>query len=223
MDNSRTEILIGKENINKLNTKIVTIVGVGGVGGYVAVMLARAGIDNIVLIDFDKVCPSNINRQIVAYNSTIGKSKVEVLKNMIEDINPNAQVKIFDEKLTEENVEKLINKNSFVVDAIDSVKDKIALICYCKDNDIEIISAMGAGNRFDIPNFQIMDIEKTHDDGLAKVVRKKLREIGVKGLNVAISTSSAIKTDGIIGSISYYPVACACVISSYVVNKIINS
>ena len=221
MDNSRTELLLGKENIEKISKSHVTIVGTGGVGGYVALFLARAGITKFTIIDFDKITPSNINRQAVAFTDTIGLDKVKVLRDMILEINPDAQVDAVDERLYEENVVKLIKTNTFVVDAIDSVKDKVALICYCKKNNINIISAMGAGNRFDSPSFTVVDIEKTHDDGLAKAIRKRLRELGIKGLDVAISYSKPQKFDKIIGSISYYPPACACVIASYVINKII--
>ena len=221
MDNSRTELLLGKENIEKISKSHVTIVGTGGVGGYVALFLARAGISKFTIIDFDKITPSNINRQAVAFTDTIGLDKVKVLKDMILKINPDAQIDAVNERLCEENVTNLVKNDTFVVDAIDSVKDKVALICYCKKNNINIISAMGAGNRFDSPSFTVVDIEKTHDDGLAKAIRKRLRELGIKGLDVAISYSKPQKFDKIIGSISYYPPACACVIASYVINKII--
>lgn len=221
MDNSRTELLLGKENIEKISKSHVTIVGTGGVGGYVALFLARAGISKFTIIDFDKITPSNINRQAVAFTDTIGLDKVKVLKDMILKINPDAHIDAVNERLCEENVVKLVKNDTFVVDAIDNVKDKVALICYCKKNNINIISAMGAGNRFDSPSFTVVDIEKTHDDGLAKAIRKRLRELGIKGLDVAISYSKPQKFDKIIGSISYYPPACACVIASYVINKII--
>ena len=221
MDNSRTELLLGKENIEKISKSHVTIVGTGGVGGYVALFLARAGISKFTIIDFDKITPSNINRQAVAFADTIGLDKVKVLKDMILKINPDAQIDAVNERLCEENVVKLVKNDTFVVDAIDSVKDKVALICYCKKNNINIISAMGAGNRFDSPSFTVVDIEKTHDDGLAKAIRKRLRELGIKCLDVAMSYSKPQKFDKIIGSISYYPPSCACVIASYVINKII--
>ena len=223
MDKSRTELLIGKENLNLLSKKHITIVGVGGVGGYTAVMLARAGVEKMTIIDFDNVTPSNINRQIIAYESTIGKPKVDVLKSMILQINKNAEVQDINAKLTAENVDNLIKNTDIVVDAIDSVADKLSLIVYCKKNNINIISAMGAGNRFSIPKFEVTDIFKTHDDGLAKVVRKKLRDEGIKHLEVVSSNMPVeYKSEkGNVGSISYYPAMCGCVISAEIVNKIL--
>ncbi len=222
MDNSRTEKLIGKENIEKLRQKRVTIVGCGGVGGYTAVFLARAGIEKFTLIDFDKISPSNVNRQVIAFNSTIGKVKVDALKDMILDIYERAEVETFNMKLDATNVKDLIKNCDVVVDAIDIVKDKLALIIYCKKNNINIISAMGAGNRYDIPHFFLTDIFSTHDDGLAKVIRKGLRENGVDSLEVVISDSKPIKTSGEIASISYYPASIGATIASAIVNKIID-
>ena len=221
MDNSRTEILIGKENLEKIKNVHVTIVGCGGVGGYCAVFLARAGVEKFTLIDFDKVSPSNLNRQVIAYESTIGRVKVEVLKDMILAINSEVKVNGIDARATEENLASLIKDTDIVIDAIDSVKDKIALILYCKKHNIYIISAMGAGNRYDEPNFYLTDIYKTHDDGLAKVIRKKLRENNVNSLDVVTCNSKPQKVDGVIGSISYYPASSGATIASVVINKII--
>ncbi len=223
MDNSRTLILIGKDNLDKLKSKHVTIVGTGGVGGYIAIMLARAGIEKFTLIDFDDVSPSNVNRQIVAFSSTIGRKKVEVLKEMIEDINPKAEILIYPQRLTCENIKNLIGQTDIVIDAIDSVKDKVELIAFCKLNSVKIISAMGAGNRYDIPSFELKDIFSTSDDGLAKAVRKGLRERKIDSLEVVISQSKAKKVEGgVIGSISYYPAMSGCYIAAVVVNKIVD-
>lgn len=222
MDNSRTEKLLGSENLKKIGQKYVTIVGCGGVGGYTAVFLARAGVQNFKLIDFDKVSPSNVNRQAIAFASTIGKVKVDLLKDMILDINKDASVTAVNERLTKDNVSSLIDKTDIVVDAIDQTRDKLALILYCKKNNINIISAMGAGNRYDNPNFVLTDIYKTHDDGLAKVLRKGLREAGIDSLDVVISTSKPVKVSGAIASISYYPPASGATIASSVINMIID-
>lgn len=220
---NRTEILIGKENLNKLKNSNVAIFGVGGVGGYVTEMLVRAGVENLTIVDFDVVDKSNLNRQIIALNSTIGQPKVEVLKNRILDINPNCNVNAINCRYTKENSENLLNQNyDYVVDAIDSVNDKINLIVECKKKDLPIISAMGAGNRIGIPNFKITDISKTYNDGLAKVVRKKLKNENISKLDVAFCEDLPVVKGEITGSISYFPSMCGCVISSYVIEKLIN-
>ena len=220
MDLSREELLIGKEGVEKLKSKSVILVGVGGVGGYVAELLVRAGIGMIKLVDFDKVSSSNINRQVVANSKTIGRSKVEVLKEILLKINPNLQCEIVDEKLTSDNVEKIITPCDICIDAIDSVTDKVALIIYCKNHNINIISAMGAGNRTGIPHFILTDIYKTHDDGLAKILRKKLRESGIATLEVVTCEEKAISTgQRTIGSISYYPAMCGITLAAVVINK----
>ena len=221
---TRTEMLIGKENCEKLKNSHITIVGLGGVGGYVAIMLARAGVSNFTLIDFDKVEESNINRQYVASTKTVGKFKTEVLKGLMEDINPEINIDIKTERLTEDNLSTLIDrKTNFCIDCIDSVKDKVALCTYCYFNNIPIISAMGAGNRIDIPEFKVMDLYKTANDGLAKAMRKNLKEKGVKNLQVVAPVSPALKDINGVGSISYYPAMCGCVLSAYVINSLINS
>ena len=221
---TRTEMLIGKENCEKLENSHITIVGLGGVGGYVAIMLARAGVSNFTLIDFDKVEESNINRQYVASAKTGGKFKTEVLKGLMEDINPEINIDIKTERLTEDNLSTLIDrKTNFCIDCIDSVKDKVALCTYCYFNNIPIISAMGAGNRIDIPEFKVMDLYKTANDGLAKAMRKNLKEKGVKNLQVVAPVSPALKDINGVGSISYYPAMCGCVLSAYVINSLINS
>lgn len=215
----RTKSLLGEDGIKKLQNASVTIVGVGGVGGEVAVLLARAGIGRLRLIDFDVVDETNINRQAVAYTNTVGKKKTDVLAEIIKKINPNCLVEAISKRLTKENVGELL-ENSFVVDAIDSVQDKVELIDYATKNNLQIVSAMGAGNRFDYPYFKVVDIYKTSNDGLAKVLRKKLKERGVKKLQVVAPESVAQKISPV-GSISYYPVACATVVSAYVVNQIL--
>lgn len=221
MDKSRTEALIGEENLDKLAKKMITVVGVGGVGGACATMLARAGVEKVRIVDFDLVTSSNVNRQVIAFADTIGQKKVEVLSSMLKRINPNIFVDAICERLTKENVERIVKDSDVVVDAIDSVKDKLELILYCKRNNIYIVSAMGAGNRFDVPNFYLTDIYKTHDDGLAKVLRKKLREENIKELDVVTSSSKPQKVEGVIGSISYYPAASATVLCAAIINKII--
>lgn len=226
MWNDRTKALIGDVGIKKLKESNVAIIGIGGVGGYVCLMLARAGVGNITLVDFDRVDETNINRQVVANVNTTGMLKTEVMKNMILSVNRDCKVEIFSERFCAKFAEKLFSKKfDYIVDAIDSVSDKVDLIVYCKQHGINIISAMGAGNRIDIPHFKVVDIYKTSNDGLAKIMRRKLRENQIDSLDVATSESPAIKNDenkNIIGSISYYPAMCGCVLSAYVVNKILN-
>ncbi|MBO5394479.1 MAG: ThiF family adenylyltransferase [Clostridia bacterium] len=221
MDKSRTELLVGKEGIEKLASKHITIVGCGGVGGYCAVMLARAGIERMTIIDFDSVSSSNVNRQIIAFEDTIDRAKVDVLSEMMQKINKNIKIDAKNEKLTAENVNYLVGKTDLVIDAIDSVPDKIALIVFCKKNNINIVSAMGAGNRCDIPVFEVVDIYKTYNDGLAKVVRKKLKEEGVVSLNVVTSFSKPAAAVRPVGSISYYPAMCGCTLAAWVINQIL--
>ena len=218
----RTEQLIGCESYQKIKNSVILIVGVGGVGGYAAEFFARAGVGNLVLVDFDKVENSNINRQIIATSKTVGEFKTEVLKQRLLEINPDISVRIFTQRFNEESAEKILGeKFDFVVDAIDSVKDKTSLILFAKRAGFKVISAMGAGNRFDIPSFDVKDIFKTQNDGLAKAMRKNLREAGVSELPCVCAKSQAIKLSGVVGSISYYPPACASVICAYVLNEII--
>lgn len=218
----RTELLIGSNGLEKLNKSHVAVFGVGGVGGYVCEMLARAGVGKLTIIDFDVVSESNINRQIIALNSTIGKLKVDVLRDRLLDINPNLIVNALPLKFEEGNKDQIFSeKFDYVVDAIDMVPNKITLIETCYKLGIKIISAMGAGNRCDIPYFEIADIYKTYNDGLAKVMRKKLRELDIKHHNVVFSKNLATPNGNVVGSISYYPSMCGCVLSGYVINELI--
>ncbi len=220
----RTKVLVGEDGLNRLKNSSVCVVGLGGVGGYVCHILARAGVGNLTLIDFDDVNETNINRQIVADTTSIGRLKTDVLKEQIAKINPKCNVKTISERFSEENAPKLLDgKLDYVVDAIDSVANKTELICYCKRNKIKIVSAMGAGNRIGIPEFAVMDIYKTSNDGLAKVMRKNLKARGIKALRVVCCKENAIKTarNQPLGSISYYPAMCGCVLGAFVVNEIL--
>lgn len=221
----RTKILLGQAGLEKLSKCHVAVIGIGGVGGYVCLLLARAGIGNLTLVDFDVIDETNINRQVVANVKTLGKKKTEIMKEMILDINPKCKITVHDSRFDKTSCDKIFSKYfDFVVDAIDSVEDKVELISYCKTNDIEIISAMGAGNRAEIPDFKVMDIYKTSNDGLAKIMRKKLREREIKSLDVVTSLQVAQKNldSRDIGSISYQPAMCGCVIAGFVVNKLID-
>lgn len=226
MWSDRTKILLGEDSLKKLNDSKVAIIGVGGVGGYVCQMLVRAGIGNLLIVDFDKVDETNINRQVVANVNTVGLFKVDVMKKQLLEINPALNIKSVNAKISKENLEQILPPNEkfdYVVDAIDSVKDKVDLICYCKQNGLKIISAMGAGNRFEVPKFEVMDIYKTSNDGLAKVVRKKLREQNIDSLKVVTSTQTAItQSNKVVGSISYQPAMCGCVLAGVVANDLLD-
>ena len=218
----RTELLIGKENLEKLNNANILVVGVGGVGGYVCEFLVRTGIQNLTIVDFDTVEVSNKNRQIIALDSTLHSTKVDVLATRLKDINKNLKLAVFDKKLDEELLKNIdLRQYDYVVDAIDDVPNKVKLIKNCYQLNVPTISAMGAGNRFDIPNFVVEDLYKTSNDGLAKVLRKKLREEEVLKHTVVYSKSAPINCGRVIGSISYYPPACASVLTAYVVNEIL--
>ncbi|MBQ3214257.1 MAG: ThiF family adenylyltransferase [Clostridia bacterium] len=218
---SRTQIVIGSENVEKLKNSNIAILGVGGVGGYVAEMIARLGVENITIVDFDKISVSNLNRQIIALNSTIGKYKVEVLKSRILDINPKCNVVEVNSKISSQNVDKILNNNfDYVVDCIDDIPAKIAVAKYCKENKLKIVSSMGTGNRYKMPQFEVSDISKTSYDKLAKKLRKLLKDEGITSLDVIYTKEEIEKTEAL-GSVVYYPLMCAGTIVSFVVNKII--
>ena len=190
---SRTELLIGKENIEKLQKSKVAVFGIGGVGSYVVEGLARAGIGNFILVDSDDVSISNLNRQIIATTKTIGKPKVEVAKDRILEINPNANVTIYKEFYKPDNRVPFENDISYIVDAIDTVTAKIDLIEEAEKLKIPIISSMGTGNKLDPTKFEVTDIYKTSVCPLAKVMRKELRDRGIKKLKVVYSKEEPIK------------------------------
>lgn len=191
---SRNELAIGKEGLNKLKNTTVAILGVGGVGSFAAEACARSGIGRIILVDKDNVDITNINRQLVAYLSTVGKSKSAVMKERIADINPDCEVIDMHMFYTEETYESFFDlKPDYVIDASDTVIYKIHIIKECLNRNIPIISSMGAANKMDPTRFQIADISKTHTDPLAKVIRTKLRKEGIKkGVTVVFSDESPI-------------------------------
>ena len=189
---SRTELLIGKEGINKLQNSKIAIFGIGGVGSYVVEGLVRAGIGSFVLIDDDKVCLTNLNRQIIATRKTVGKQKVEVAKERILEINPNAQVEIHQEFFMPTSEEILDNTVDYVVDCVDTVTAKIELVMRANKLNIPIISSMGTGNKLDPTRFEVTDIYKTSICPLAKVMRKELRARNIKSLKVVYSKEEPI-------------------------------
>lgn len=192
----RTEMLIGSEALNKLKRARVAVFGVGGVGGTVCEALIRGGIGSIDIVDDDKVSVSNLNRQIIALKSTVGKDKVEVCKNRLLDINEEAVITAHKCFFTPEISDKFnFSEYDYVVDAIDTVTGKIELILKAKENGVPVISAMGAGNKLDPTAFTVDDIYKTSVCPLARVMRKELKARGVKGLKVVYSKEVPISSD----------------------------
>ncbi len=191
---SRTELLYGKEAMNKLENTKVAIFGIGGVGGYTVEALARSGIGHFVLVDDDRVCVTNINRQIIATIQTVGKYKVEVMKDRILSINPKADVEIRQCFFLPENKDEFdFASYDYVVDAVDTVTAKISIIMQAKDYNIPVISSMGAGNKKDPTAFEIADIYDTSVDPLARVMRHELRKRNITDLKVVYSEEKPTK------------------------------
>ena len=186
---SRTQLLLGKDNMDRLAEAKVAIFGIGGVGGYVAEALARSGVGSFVLVDDDKVCLTNLNRQIIATRKTVGKYKAEVMRDRILEINPDAEVEVRKCFYLPENADEFdFNEYSYVVDAVDTVTAKLEIIMRAKECGVPVISSMGAGNKLDPTQFQVADIYKTSMCPLAKVMRRELKKRGVKKLKVVYST-----------------------------------
>jgi tRNA A37 threonylcarbamoyladenosine dehydratase len=190
---SRTQLLLGEEAMNKLKESTVAIFGIGGVGSYVAEALARCGVGKLVLFDDDKVCLTNINRQLIATRKTIGRKKVEVMAERINDINPDAQVEMNACFYLPENANQYdLSEYDYIVDAVDTVTAKLELICRAKEKNVPVISSMGAGNKLNPAQFEIADIYKTSVDPLAKVMRHELKKRGIKDLKVVYSKEKPI-------------------------------
>ncbi|MCX8074840.1 MAG: tRNA threonylcarbamoyladenosine dehydratase [Clostridia bacterium] len=185
---SRTELLIGKDALLNLSKVKVAIFGIGGVGSYTAEGLARSGVGKFVLIDDDKICLTNINRQIHATTKTVGIKKVDAMKERILDINPQAEVITLDSFLSKENVNDLIfDDYDYIVDAIDTVSSKLVLIEEAKKRSIPIISSMGAGNKLDATMFEVADIRSTSMCPLARVMRRELKKRSINSLKIVYS------------------------------------
>lgn len=185
---SRTQLLIGKDNMDRLKNARVAVFGIGGVGGYTVEALARSGVGTLDLIDDDKVCLTNLNRQILATRKTIGKYKVDVAKERILDINPDAVVNTYKTFFMPDTAEQFdFSQYDYVVDAIDTVTGKIQLVMQAQESGVPIISSMGAGNKMDATAFEVADIYKTSVCPLAKVMRRELKKRGVKKLKVVYS------------------------------------
>lgn len=222
---NRFLVMLDEKQVKNLFSRRIIVFGVGGVGGAVAHMLVRSGIQNITLVDFDKIDITNINRQFVANTKNIGKLKVEELKNQLLEINPNAKVETFCFKYGEETA-KLVNlaEYDYIVDCIDDIKAKKLLILKAKEANVKILCAMGAGNRYEgVPNFEISRIDKTSYDPIAKILRKFCAENGINNLQVCYTKQKAMKIDcKFVGSVVYYVTNMATVMCAKVVNDILN-
>ena len=185
---SRTELLLGKEAMEKLSSSRVAVFGIGGVGGYVCEALVRSGVGHFDLVDDDKVCLTNLNRQIIATRKTVGQYKTDVMKERILDINPDAEVRVYKCFFLPENADEFpFEEYDYIVDAVDTVTAKIELVMKAQEKNVPIISSMGAGNKLDGSMFRVADIYKTKVCPLAKVMRRELKKRGIEKLKVVYS------------------------------------
>ncbi len=233
---SRTALLVGGQGVTRLKAARVIVAGIGGVGSYAAEALARAGIGNLALVDCDVIAPSNINRQIHALFSTVGRPKAEVMAERIQQINPLLKVTPLKRLITPENIYEFLESDyDLVVDAIDSFKAKLALIRYCVEQQVQVISSMGAAGRLDPARVRIAELSESHGCRLARKLRKELRRCGIsKGVTVVYSDEpccSGLQGDADddldprrpLGSISYLPAVFGLFIAAEVVKRILTS
>ena len=214
-------MMLGEDAVKRLKSSHVAVFGIGGVGGFAVEALARAGVGKLTLIDSDRVSMSNINRQIIALHSTVGRYKTEVMKERIADINPDCEVTVINEFYSEENTISLEGFD-YVADCIDSVKSKLHLITAAHTLGISLISSMGAGNKLDPTRFKVSDISKTHTDPLAKVIRTELRKRGINHLKVVFSDEEPINPTGerTPGSISFVPSVVGLIIAGEIIKDL---
>ena len=217
----RTSLLVGEEAISKLNNSKVLIFGVGGVGGYVAEVLARTGVGSITIVDKDTVSESNINRQIIALHSTVGRDKVDVLKERMLDINPDLDVDARKCFFLPDNASEFdFSQYDYIVDAVDTVTAKLQIIVQAKEAGVPVISAMGAGNKVHPEMFEIADIYKTEMCPLAKVMRRELKERGIKKLKVVYSKEKPVYKGDVPGSIAFSPSVAGLLMASEVIRDL---
>lgn len=217
----RTELLLGQEAVKKLNDSKVLIFGVGGVGGYVAEALARTGVGSFTLVDKDTVSESNINRQIIALHSTVGRDKVDVLKERMLDINPDVAVDARKCFFLPDNAHEFdFSQYDYVIDAVDTVTAKLQIIMQAKEAGVPVISAMGAGNKVCPEMFEVADIYKTEMCPLAKVMRRELKKRGVKKLKVVYSKEQPVYKGEIPGSIAFSPSVAGLLMAAEVVKDL---
>lgn len=220
----RTNILLGEENIAKIKNMNICLCGVGGVGSFVFEALVRIGVGNLTVIDKDIVDVTNINRQLIATSCNIGEDKVDVAKKRAKEINPWIHINDIKDTIDVNNVDKYITKDyDYVIDAIDSVDSKIAVIKRSKEVGVNIISSMGMANRLDPTKIKVSYIEKTTMCPLAKIVRKKLKEENITKVKVVFSDETPVNTNSkVLGSVSYVPSTAGLVIASEVIKDILN-
>lgn len=231
---SRTQLMLGDEKVENLRNKNVLVIGLGGVGGICAEMIARAGVGKMTIVDNDKVDASNINRQIPALHSTVDQQKAQVLGQRLKDINPELELTILEVFIKEQITSDLLDSTpwDYVVDCIDTLSAKVFLIKGCLDRKLNIISSLGAGGKVDPSQIRIVDISQTHECNLAKYVRKRLQSLGIrKGLQVVFSpekvdqskiieTEKAFPKKSIIGTLSYMPAIFGCTVASVVIRNL---
>ena len=232
----RTELLVGAEGLERLFESSVAVIGLGGVGAYAAEMLCRAGVGHLILLDSDVVSESNKNRQLIALDSTIGKPKSAVLAERLKDINPDVRLTLINCYLEEGGIQQLLgeHKVDFLVDAIDTLAPKIALIRYCVESGIPHVSSMGAGAKFDATAVRLADLSKSYNCPLAYILRKKLRKVGIsKGFKVVFSEELPRREAIVaveernkksnVGTISYLPAVFGCVCAQAAVEHLLKA
>ena len=219
----RLELLLGKENIRKLNNTKVLVIGLGGVGGILTETLVRNGVENIVIVDNDTIDITNKNRQIIALDSSVGKNKTEVMRDRLLDINKNCNVTTITDFIDEKNIDLLFKERvDYVIDACDTVSTKILLIKECLNRNIKILSSMGMGKKLNLSKLKIIDIRKTSYDKIAKVIRKKLKDDGInEKIMVLSSDEEPIDTKDNIGSYSPLTSYAGLLMADYVIKDII--
>lgn len=232
----RSRMLVGDDMLGKFADSTVAVIGVGGVGGYAAEMIVRAGIGHLIILDSDDVAESNKNRQLLALDSTIGRPKCEVLSERLKDINPELDLTVIQDYFEHEKADELLGgrKIDFLVDAIDTLSPKLALIKYCMDNGIPLVSSMGAGAKFDATKVRLADVSKSYNCPLAYIVRKRLRHMGIsKGFKVVFSEELPDRDSIVpcqdrnkksqVGTISYIPAVFGCVCAQAAIRHIMES
>lgn len=222
MQFDRFKLLVGDDFLN-IQNKTVLILGLGGVGSYVCESLIRSGVSNLIIVDNDKIDITNLNRQLMTNLNNIGRYKTEVWEERIKEINPNCNITIITEFINKDNIDDLFKqKIDYFVDACDTVDTKVLAIKNCIEKNIKIISCMGTGNKMDPSKLKITDISKTNYDKLAKIMRKRLNEIGIKHVTVVSSDEEAYtKIKDAIPSNSFVPSSAGLLITSYIINDII--